>query len=136
VNALTLHQHGADLVAPRMAESEAKQLEDAFTAKVEAQVATSGSEQAVVRLCESLRANSPDFQTMSPRLAEATREQLPKLHAGLRQLGPVQSTKFMGVTTEGWDLYELQHARGVSAWRIALDAKGVIVGAMVKQKQQ
>jgi hypothetical protein len=52
------------------------------------------------------------------------------MSASLAQLGPVQAIEFRGVGNQGWDIYEVRHEHGTSQWRIAIDAHGIILGAL------
>ena len=93
--------------------------------------ATPGSEAALRRLIQGLLTDKPNYSEMSPELAQAVRDQLPKLEAGMKQLGAVQSVEFRGVGSQGWDLYEVRQERGLSEWKIALGDNGIIAGALV-----
>jgi hypothetical protein len=77
------------------------------------------------------RIDAPNYDEMSPALAEATRRQLPNLQPGHEELGAVQSVTFLGVGRQGEDVYTVRHENGASHWRIALDSKGVISTAWV-----
>jgi hypothetical protein len=82
-------------------------------------------------LIEGIRTGKPNFSEMSPELAKATREQLPSLEAGMKQLGAVQSIEFRGVGNQGWDSYDVRQEHGLSQWKIALGTDGIIAGALV-----
>ena len=131
INALVLHQRGNDLMAPRIDAAEAQQLQGEVSNRVQAQVATPGSEQAARRLLEGLSSGSPDYAAMSPALASATRQQLPQLKSMLDTLGAVQSVDFAGVGNQGWDLYLVRHEHGTSQLRILVQANGIIAGALL-----
>jgi hypothetical protein len=128
--ALTLHQNGMTFNAPRITDQAAQQIEDAVTARVQSQTANPGSEAALRKLYESLLAGTPDYDDMGPRLAQATRQQLPRLEEGAKRLGPIVSVDFRGVGNQGWDVYELHHEHGMSNWRILLSADGKVEGAL------
>ncbi len=116
---------------PRIDVTVAEQITADIAAKVQNQTATPGSEAALRRLIEGIRTSKPDFAEMSPELAKATRAQLPSLEAGMKQLGAVQSVEFRGVGNQGWDAYDVKQEHGLSQWRIALGADGIIAGALV-----
>jgi hypothetical protein len=105
--------------------------------KVKSQSASPGSEAALHRLIEGLTSgkpnydDKPNYDEMSPALAEATRRQLPNLQPGHEELGAVQSVTFLGVGRQGEDVYTVRHENDASHWRIALDSKGVISTAWV-----
>jgi hypothetical protein len=129
--ALTLHQNGRSHTAPRMEDHAALQIEDALKARVANQTATPGTEAAVRRLHAGLLSGKPNYEEMSPALAEAARQQYPQLSAGAKQLGEIQSIEFRGVGNQGWDVYDVRHVNGRSTWRILLSADGkTIEGAL------
>jgi bla regulator protein BlaR1 len=110
----------------------AQQIAAGVAAKVQSQTATPGSEAALRRMIEGIVTGKPNFAEMSPELAKATREQLPRLAASMRELGAVQSVEFRGAGSQGWDAYEVRQERGLSQWKIALGADGIIAGALVQ----
>jgi hypothetical protein len=59
------------------------------------------------------------------------RNQLPVLHESSAMLGPVVSVQFIGVGSQGWDLYQVKHAHGMVQVRIILDSTGLISGALM-----
>lgn len=128
---LVLRQNGRNMQMPRIDVTVAEQITADIAAKVQNQTATPGSEAALRRLIEGIRTSKPDFAEMSPELAKATRAQLPSLEAGMKQLGAVQSVEFRGVGNQGWDAYDVKQEHGLSQWRIALGADGIIAGALV-----
>jgi bla regulator protein BlaR1 len=129
---LILHQNGMNISAPRMDDAAAKQIEDALHAKVQQQIATPGSEQALRRNILGLASGNHDYDQMSPDLAKVTREQLPALQRKLASLGSLVSLKFKGVGPAGMDIYEAQFEHGAEEWRISLAPDGKIAGAMVR----
>ncbi len=128
---LVLHQHGANMAAPRIDAATAQEISAATAAKIQSQTATPGSDAALRRLIEGISTGKPNFTEMSPTLADATRRQLPHLSAVMAHLGPVQSVEFRGVGNQGWDMYDVRQKNGTSQWRIALGADGIITGALV-----
>jgi bla regulator protein blaR1 len=128
---LVLHQNGANMAAPRIDPANAEKINAATAAKIQNQTATPGSEAALRRLIEGISTGKPNYSEMSPALANVTRQQLPQLQAGMAQLGAVQSVKFSGVGSQGWDIYDVRQEHGSSQWRIALGADGIIMGALV-----
>lgn len=127
---LVLHQHGADMPAPRIDSAAAQEIKTTLAAKVQSQTATPGSEAALRHMIDGIAAGKPDYDEMSPALANAARQQFPQMSASLAQLGPVQAIEFRGVGNQGWDIYEVRHEHGTSQWRIAIDAHGIILGAL------
>jgi bla regulator protein blaR1 len=128
---LVLHQAGHDIPMQRVDAATAQQIASRTDEKVKSQSASSGTEAALRRLVDSIISGSPNYNEMSPMLAEATRKQLPKLEAFVARLGAVKSVKFLGVGPQGEDVYTVWQENGPSHWRIALDSNGTISTAMV-----
>lgn len=131
-NSLVLHQHGRTFTAPRVDAATADEINGAVTARFEAQTPEPGSEAALRHLVEGLISGHPDYSVMGPGLASATRVQLPNLHAGAANAGPIQSIQFLGVAKNGWDVYDVRQRNGISHWQINLDStSGKVMGAWV-----
>jgi bla regulator protein blaR1 len=130
-SSLVLHQNGHNMTMPRVDAAVAQQIADIVLAKVQAQTATPGSEAALRRLIAAIESGKPNYDEMTPALADVTRQQLPKLQAVVSGFGAVQSIEFRGVGNQGWDLYDVKQERGSLQWRIALDSSGKIAGALV-----
>jgi hypothetical protein len=130
VTALILRQHG-DHAAPRVEANVAQASSEALAARIQAQAALPGSEAAVHELVAWIAAGEPDYARMTPELADAMRQALPQLQQSLGILGPVVSVRFVGVGSQGWDLYQLKHEHGLSQVRVILDSNGLISGALM-----
>ena len=128
---LILHQGGIDYPMPRIDAATAQQITSRTEEKVKNQSASPGTEAALRRLIDGLIRGEPDYDEMSPLLAQATRQQLPNLQSGMSELRAVQSVTFLGVGAQGEDVYSVRHENGASHWRIALDAGGTISTAWV-----
>jgi len=131
VTALVIHQNGSDLTMPRIEAGVAQQLEAALHARVASQTPAPGSEAAVRMMLEGHLSNNLPYSRMSPQLAKAAREQLPRTSEVFRQLGALKSIEFKGVGTMGWDNYEVKFENGVMQYRISLDDDGTVVGALM-----
>jgi len=128
---LILHQGGRDQPANRLSDAEFKQLSDAVAAaekRIQDQTAAPGSEAAVRRLIEEGRNGKPDYDRMSPGLAEATRQQLPMIQATTQQLGAVVSVTFTGVGPAGADIYAVKFENGSLEYRIFMAPDGKVDG--------
>ena len=128
---LVLHQGGGNHPMKRIDPATAQKISDNTAEKVKRQSASPGTEAALHRLIEGLTTGKPNYDEISPALAEATRRQLPNLQSGHEELGAVQSVAFLGVGRQGDDVYTVRHENGASHWRIALDSKGTIMTAWV-----
>jgi hypothetical protein len=87
-----------------------------------------GSEQAVRRLIDTGRSGNPDYDQLSPALAETVRAQLPYWQTVGQYFGGIVSIEFVGVSNQGWDIYRVQHEHDVQQYRIALGDDGKIYG--------
>jgi len=97
---LTLFQNGRQIKGKPVDDPRAKQVTDAMAStnkRFKDQSAAPGSEQALRRMIEELRAGKPNYDLMSPGLATATRQQLPQLQSMLTEMGAVQDVTFKGV---------------------------------------
>ena len=123
---LTLHQNGRDVPAKRIEEAQAAAQAAALAKKFKDQTQSPGTEAALRRDIDELRAGQPKYELMSPTLADATRQQLPQIKALIVQMGEVQSVTFKGVGPAGADIYEVKFEHGSTEWRIMLDSDGKI----------
>jgi hypothetical protein len=90
-----------------------------------------GSEAALRMLIEGHISNNLPYSRMSPQLAKAAREQLPRSSEVFKQLGALKSIEFKGVGSMGWDNYEVKFENGVMQYRISLDDDGTVDGALM-----
>ena len=120
VTGLTSNQDGLEVTWPRIDDAARDEMKAKLAARIESKTPVPGSDAALRRLIEGLRAGTPNYDEMSPALARACRRQLPQLQMTARFLGAIQSIEFQGVGSQGWDLYEVRRENGVVKWRIAL----------------
>ncbi|MFH0299717.1 M56 family metallopeptidase [Bradyrhizobium sp. 31Argb] len=130
--ALVLHQNGHEQLAKRVDKAEADRVAEQLAKRIKDGTAQPGSEAALRRTIEAIRAGQPNYDAMTPELAVATRQQLTGLQRGLEQSGQLQSISFRGVGSSGWDVYEAKYANGLSIWRITLAPDGKIAGLLVQ----
>jgi cyanophycinase len=133
VTLLTLHQNGHDVSMPRLSEADAKRAtaenaaREALTAKrVTDQKPAEGSEAAIRKNIADVSAGTPDYNTMSKGLAEATRQQLDGVKALFASMGAVKSVTFKTVEQSGADVYVVEFEHGSTEWRIILGPDGKI----------
>jgi hypothetical protein len=120
-NQLILHQNGRDMMAKRLDDAEAAKVTDAaiaFDKRFKDQTAAPGSEAAVRHAIEGLQSGKPDYDRMSPGLADATRRQLPQIQATFAGMGALQSVIFKGVGPGGADIYQINFEKGSIDYRI------------------
>ena len=135
---LTLHQNGRDMTAKRMDDAAAKQIADAaaaFAKRFKEQTAAPGSEAAVRRMIEELRTGKPNYELMSPGLADATRQQLPHLQEMIAGMGALQSVTFKGVGPGGADIFAAKFEKGSLDYRVWLTPDGRVDSANVRPSE-
>lgn len=115
---LILHQNGRDTTAKRLSDAEIKRIADAAAAP--------GTEVAVRRMILEAQIGKPNYELMSPGLADAIRQQLAQVHERIAGMGALQSVLFKGVEPGGADIYQANFAKGSMDYRVSLDADGRI----------
>jgi hypothetical protein len=133
ITGLNFEQNGAVTYAARVDSARVQAIQGEIAERYRKQVAAPGSEQALRRLIEGIQSGSPDYSEMSPQLAGGTRTMLKSFQSTEQTVGPIQSIEFKGVSRRGWDQYQVTHAHGAENWQIALDDKGIVVGALLQQ---
>jgi hypothetical protein len=127
--ALVLHQNGQDMRMPRIDTSTAQQIESNLTARIQNNVPSPGTEAALRRFIDRQQAGQPpEFERLSPALADAVRQQAAQTTPFLEKLGRLQSVQFQGVGLQGLDAYSVKYENGTVLYRIALDPNGIITG--------
>ena len=122
--AFVRHANDMDVSASRISAAEAKQIADEFAAKVKDKTQDPATETALRRTIEELRAGRPDYDRMSPELADAARQQLSANRVQLKEFGAVKSVTFKGVGPHGADIYDVAFENRATEWRILLGADG------------
>jgi CubicO group peptidase (beta-lactamase class C family) len=132
---LTLHQNGRDVTMKRLNDAEVKKTADAaaaFDKRYKDQTPAPGSEAAVRRMITELQAGTPNYDLMSPGLANATRQQLTKIQSMLNGMGPLQSVIFKGVGPGGADIYQVNFEKASIDYRVWLSADGKVDSANMR----
>jgi beta-lactamase regulating signal transducer with metallopeptidase domain len=132
-SAVVLHQNGQNVTMPRIDAALAEQIESTLATRMQASTPTPGAEAALRRVIERGQAGLPtEYETMSPQLAEAARQQQANVQQVYSSLGAMQSMQFQGVGAQGEDAYLVKFEHGTMLFRIALDAKGIITGLQMR----
>jgi len=92
-----------------------------------------GADVAVRRLSDENLRGEPNYDLMSPELAQVTRNQLDGLKRLFSELGPLQSVTFLEVGPQGADTYDVKYANGAVVWTILLGPDGKTVMAGVRR---
>jgi serine-type D-Ala-D-Ala carboxypeptidase/endopeptidase len=123
---VTLHQNGRDMVAARINEGQAKRAAEDLAKRVKDQTQSPGTEGALRSMIQGIQDGTPKYAIMAPRLADATRQQLPQLKSVVSGFGALQTVKFTGVGPAGADIYQVTFEHATTEWRIMLDSEGKI----------
>jgi CubicO group peptidase (beta-lactamase class C family) len=126
VSGLVLHRWGFDNPAARLSEADARRIASELAAKVRNQVQTPGSEAALRRMLEELRAGTPRYELMSPNAAQIVRTYLTQYKSILAEEGELKSLAFNRVSPDGADIYKATFAKGVTFFWIILGEDGRI----------
>jgi hypothetical protein len=117
--------------AMRVDADRAAAIQDAFTRWVAAapdrfkdQTPAPGGKAAVLQAIDDLQRNAPNYDRMSPQLADSVRRNIAELHAMLTALGAAESIFFRGVGPGGYDIYGAKFANGFAEFRLLMGADG------------
>jgi hypothetical protein len=127
--AVTLNQNGRSITMPRIDAGTAQSLESNVAARVQMNQPSPGTEAAIRNFIQRREAGLPvQFETMSPEMAKAMREQMPQADQVRATLGKLQSIQFQGVGAQGYDTYLVKYENVSMIYRIQLDQHGIITG--------
>jgi hypothetical protein len=133
-NELLLYQASLGArTARRIDAARAAEIQDIFARWVAAapdrfkdQAPAQGSKAGVLQAIEDLQRNVPNYERMSPQLADSVRRKASELHAMLTALGATESIFFRGVGPGGYDIYGAKFANGFAEFRLLMGADGKI----------
>jgi hypothetical protein len=95
--------------------------------------ASPGTEEAVRRSIDELARGEPNYELMTPMMANITRQQLRTLQKTVTDLGAFESLTFMAVDPRsGADVYTAKFAEGSLIWSIKLTEEGKTEMAFVR----
>ena len=129
---LVLHQNGYEQTALRINEELALTIAAELAGRVKERRPAPDSEARLRSLIREATQGEYDFDKMTDMLAEATREQAPKIKADLEKAGLLQDHLFKGVTSEGWDVYDVTFENEKMEWRFVLADDGRMSGAWIR----
>ena len=127
--ALVQHFGMFSITMPRIDASAAAQVLANNNVKARSQTPTPGSEAALRRMIDGVRAGKPNYDEMAPWFAELVKQTLYAYAPIYARRGAVQSITFSHVDQFGGDNYIVHQEGGFSVWQIWLDSNGVIVDA-------
>jgi hypothetical protein len=86
---------------------------------------------AFKRFVSGLIAEKPDYEDMSPAMADAVRRNLPTVWPSINRMGRATVGRRFETTQEGDELYVLDQAGGESHWNLTVGPDGKIAGAFL-----
>ena len=129
-SSVVLHQGGGTFGMQRTDESTVAQVKADIAARIASNAPAPGSEAATRKMVTAIQEGHPDYEDMSPGLADAVRAQQPQMKPGMEFLGPVKTVEFVRVGDGGWDVYRVKYANGSLLWRIGLGPDGKVAYAL------
>jgi CubicO group peptidase (beta-lactamase class C family) len=99
---------------------------DAVLARFDRQTPEAGSEAALRRIIEDLRAGQPNYEKLTTPVGFDMREWVPRLQSGLRDLGALRSLTFKSVSPNGSDVFQVNFEKGTMEWHLRVGADGLV----------
>lgn len=126
---LVLHQNGQEQPAVRVTQAVATGAETARALRISSNTPSPGTEESLRRFFLAVVNGQPNYEDMTPALAQAAREQWPRSGPTVKALGQLKSLSFIRVNTQGFDVYaaEFEHGK-VEATIAPLTADGKVAG--------
>ncbi len=129
---LILHQNGYQQAAQRIDERLAHEVAVELETRIREKRPITGSEDRLLGLIGQAARGEYDFARMTEPLAAATREQADTIRTDLERAGAMKSSVFKGVSSEGWDVYEVAFENETMEWRFILADDGRMSGAWIR----
>jgi DNA-binding transcriptional MerR regulator len=125
---LVIWQSGTALRLERINRGIAKIIKQAISDRIRDRVPMPGSEQALRQILETGRAGNLNYDQMGSEFAQIMRTQVEYWRIIGQYFGAIVSIQFLRVSSQGWDIYEVQHENDVHQYRIALGDDGKVYG--------
>lgn len=128
VTGLVLHQNGFLQPAQRVSEAAAKAAATKLQQRLSNNIPSPGTQASLLRYINSLETGRPNYDEMSSQMAAVVQAQLPMIEQIIHTLGAFQAMTFKGVSSSGFDVYDVTFAHGRAEWSIApLSADGKVL---------
>jgi bla regulator protein BlaR1 len=131
--AVTLHLGGMDRPLQRVDPGESAAAQTALDERIANKIQQPGTEAALRRTIDAYLRGSINYEDMEAPLANVTRQQEAGILATMKEVGPIQSFTYKGVSQMGWDMYEVKFAKATFEFRIVLDPGGKITAMMMTE---
>ena len=117
---------GGNISAPSVDPVLGRQLFADQSAKIHDHTATPGSAAVLRRVVDEVKSGRPNYDVMSPELAQSVRQNLSDMQRELTYFGEVKSIEFVGIDSNLADIYDVTQERAYTKWHIKLGQNGVI----------
>ncbi|HEV7344933.1 MAG TPA: MerR family transcriptional regulator [Devosia sp.] len=128
VRRLVHHQNGAETPAVRVDPQVVREAEEALSKRIREKIPFPDSQATIQRIVAEHLRGEPDYDSMSPALAELARQQRDLVEAELKAAGELDNISFKGVSQAGWDVYEVQFTNAHMEWSFFIGPDGKISG--------
>lgn len=125
---LVIRQRGTVLRLERTDAETARVMKQTVAERIKEHIAAPGSQQALRQMLDTGRSGNPDYDLMSPELAQIVRGQMPYWQIVGQYFGAIVAIEFIRVSNQGWDIYQVQHENDVHQYRIAMGDDGKVYG--------
>jgi DNA-binding transcriptional MerR regulator len=125
---LVIWRHGTTHSLERIDAETAKVLKQNVADRIRNGISMPNSEHELRQILETGRAGNPNYGQMSPEFAQLMRMQLPYWRIIGQYLGAIVSIEFLRVSSQGWDIYKVQHENDAHQYRIILGDDGKVHG--------
>ena len=122
---LVIWQRGTARRLERTDAQTARGIKQTILDRIKDRLPMPGSQEALRKM---LDAGNPNYDQMSPEFAQVRRGQQPYWQIVGQYLGAIVSIEFLGVSNQGWDIYQVQHENDVHRYRIAMGDDGKVYG--------
>jgi DNA-binding transcriptional MerR regulator len=126
VSSLVHHQNGLETGATRVDAEIVEEAEEALHRRIRDKSPIPDSEAIIRRIIAEHIRGEPDFNSMSPPLAELAREQFDMIQANLAKAGALTGVAFRGVGQSGLDVYDVRFENADMEWGFGLGPDGKI----------
>ena len=118
--------HVVETSAKRLTEAEWQLCKNKRAAKLTSQAQDPGTEAALRRFIGQMQRGQPNYAQLTPGLADAIRQNLPNIKAGLAPFGSLHSLTFTGVNRGCDDLYTAEFDNGPLTFSISVMPDGTL----------
>jgi DNA-binding transcriptional MerR regulator len=132
VTALTLHQHGLEIGAPRISEEDAREWNEEFLARIARGEPHPDSKRLATMLVEHHTKGEVCDEILEPALAQVVAEQREGTKQLVAELGALKNMSFLAVTPDGWDAFRATFENGEMDMSVFVAASGRISGAWIE----